>query len=235
MSQHPVRIGIDVGGTFTDAVAVDARTFALIGQVKVPTSHDHPDGVAHGILAALRELQTQTGIDPGEVSFLAHGTTQATNALLEGDVATVGVVGIGRGFESWATGRLKALAKLQLTPGRGLPVRYAALRSADDPIAVKAAVAKVVEEGAEVVVAVQPFSVDDPVGEQAVVTQARFASPYRPVRKASWPRRRTRSPACTGWRNGPAPRCSTPGSCRGWWRPPTWSSAASPRRASPRR
>jgi N-methylhydantoinase A/oxoprolinase/acetone carboxylase beta subunit len=169
----PVRIGIDVGGTFTDAVAVDARTFALLGQVKVPTSHDHPDGVAHGILAALRELQAQTGIDPAEVSFLAHGTTQATNALLEGDVATVGVVGIGRGFESWATGRLKALAKLQLTPGRGLPIRYAALRSGDDPIAVKAAVAKVVEDGAEVVVAVQPFSVDDPLGEQAVVTQAR--------------------------------------------------------------
>ncbi|MET1075649.1 MAG: hydantoinase/oxoprolinase family protein [Umezawaea sp.] len=173
MRPHPVRIGIDVGGTFTDAVAVDATTFALLGQVKVPTSHDHVDGVAHGILAALRELRDKTGIDASAVSFLAHGTTQATNALLEGDVATVGVIGIGRGFESWATGRLKGLAKLQLTPGKGLPVRYAGLRDADDLVAVKAAVAKVVEEGAEVVVAVQPFSVDDPLGEQEVVAQAR--------------------------------------------------------------
>jgi N-methylhydantoinase A/oxoprolinase/acetone carboxylase beta subunit len=167
------RIGIDVGGTFTDAVAVDAQTFALLGQVKVPTSHDHPDGVAHGILVALEKLRAETGIDAQDVTFLAHGTTQATNALLEGDVAVVGIAGIGTGFDSWATGRLKSLRKLELAPGRTLPIRYAAVADAQDPVAVKAAVDRLHRDGAEVVVAVEPFSVDDPVGEQAVATEAR--------------------------------------------------------------
>lgn len=39
MNTHRIRVGIDVGGTFTDAVAVDATTLQLLGQVKVPTSH----------------------------------------------------------------------------------------------------------------------------------------------------------------------------------------------------
>ena len=97
MTTHRIRVGIDVGGTFTDAVAVDATTLELLGQVKVPTSHHHEDGVAHGIVEALDRLLKQTGHAPQDVAFLAHGTTQATNALLEGDVATVGLIGIGAG------------------------------------------------------------------------------------------------------------------------------------------
>ncbi|GAB2986203.1 hydantoinase/oxoprolinase family protein [Amycolatopsis acidiphila] len=176
MTQHPprhVRIGIDVGGTFTDAVVVDARSFELLGQVKVPTSHDHADGVAHGILEALEKLQADVGIGARDVSFLAHGTTQATNALLEGDVATVGIAGIGAGFDGFATRRLTALGKLELAPGRRLPIRYAAVRDASDPVAVKEALARLRAEGAEVIVAVEPFSVDDPEGEQAVLDAAR--------------------------------------------------------------
>ncbi|GAA2689034.1 MULTISPECIES: hydantoinase/oxoprolinase family protein [Actinosynnema] len=168
-----VRIGVDVGGTFTDAVAVDAATFALLGKVKVPTSHDHPDGVAHGILRALEELRAATGVDLARVSFLAHGTTQATNALLEGDVAVVGIAGIGTGFDAWATARLKSLRRLELAPGRPLPIRYAAVTDPADPVVVKSAVDALHREGAEVVVAVEPFSVDDPLGERAVVAEAR--------------------------------------------------------------
>ncbi|WP_026361252.1 hydantoinase/oxoprolinase family protein [Amycolatopsis nigrescens] len=175
MTQHPrpVRIGIDVGGTFTDAVAVDARSFELLGQVKVPTSHDDADGVAHGILTALEKLQADVGIGARDVSFLAHGTTQATNALLEGDVATVGIAGVGTGFDAFATRRLSALGKLELAPGRRLPVRYAAVRDPRDPVAVKDAVARLREQGAEVLVAVEPFSVDDPDGERLVLAAAR--------------------------------------------------------------
>ncbi|MBB1157228.1 hydantoinase/oxoprolinase family protein [Amycolatopsis dendrobii] len=163
----PVRVGIDVGGTFTDAVAVDARTFELLGQVKVPTSHDHEDGVAHGILEALEKLQAEVG---GEVSFLAHGTTQATNALLEGDVATVGIAGIGTGFDAFATRRLSALGKTELAPGRRMPVRFAPVT---DLAAAGDAVDDLAKQGAEVIVAVEPFSVDDPEGERAVTAAAR--------------------------------------------------------------
>ncbi|MBR8741966.1 hydantoinase/oxoprolinase family protein [Nocardiopsis sp. MG754419] len=167
-----MRIGIDVGGTFTDAVAVSATTFALLGQVKVPTSHDHADGVAHGIMTALERLLDDIGVDADDVGFLAHGTTQATNALLEGDVATIGIVGVGSGYDAFATGRLRSLGKLKLDSGHTLPIRYAALRDPHDPDAALAGVDAVLAEGAEVIVAVEPFSVDDPEGERAVLEAA---------------------------------------------------------------
>ncbi|MDP9106145.1 MAG: hydantoinase/oxoprolinase family protein, partial [Candidatus Eremiobacteraeota bacterium] len=90
-----LRIGIDVGGTFTDVVAVDAETRAMVASVKVPTTHGHPDGVAAGIVAGLERLLGEHAIDPASIAFIAHSTTQATNALLEGDVAKVGVVSLG--------------------------------------------------------------------------------------------------------------------------------------------
>ncbi|KAK1185573.1 hydantoinase/oxoprolinase family protein [Streptomyces sp. NBS 14/10] len=168
-----VRVGIDVGGTFTDAVAVDAATLELVGQVKVPTSHHHEDGVAHGIVQALDRLLEQVGRTPAEVTFLAHGTTQATNALLEGDVATVGLIGIGTGAGAVFTRRLATFGKLELAPGKRLPLVYAHAADPFDGDAVRAAVTRVQEEGAEVLVATEPFGVDRPEGEQAVLDAAR--------------------------------------------------------------
>src|SRR6266508_1056344 len=68
-----VRLGIDVGGTFTDLVAlVDGR----IVTAKVPsTPRNQAEGVLHSVEAA--------SVDPGRVAAFAHGTTVATNALLE--------------------------------------------------------------------------------------------------------------------------------------------------------
>ncbi|MEU0840723.1 hydantoinase/oxoprolinase family protein [Streptomyces sp. NPDC005962] len=168
MTTHRIRVGIDVGGTFTDAVAVDATTLDLLGQVKVPTSHHHEDGVAHGIVEALDRLLIQTGHAPDDVAFLAHGTTQATNALLEGDVATVGLLGIGTGAAAAFTRRLASLAKLEPTPGKRLPLAYAHIADPEDRAAVERAVDEVVRAGAQVLVATQPFSVDRPEGEDAV-------------------------------------------------------------------
>ncbi|MGY0022000.1 hydantoinase/oxoprolinase family protein [Streptomyces sp. YJ-C3] len=168
-----IRVGIDVGGTFTDAVAVDATTLALVGQVKVPTSHHHEDGVAHGIVAALERLLEQVGRTPADVTFLAHGTTQATNALLEGDVAKVGLIGVGGGAGAVFTRRLAALGRLELTPGKRLPLAYEHVADPFDADGVRAAVARVRAEGAQVVVATEPFGVDRPEGEQAVLDAAR--------------------------------------------------------------
>lgn len=50
-----VRIGIDVGGTFTDAVAIDNDTYELIGTVKLPTTHTAKEGVAKGIIDVLKK------------------------------------------------------------------------------------------------------------------------------------------------------------------------------------
>ncbi|MBP8531749.1 hydantoinase/oxoprolinase family protein [Streptomyces sp. MK37H] len=168
-----VRVGIDVGGTFTDAVAVDAATLELVGQVKVPTSHHHEDDVAHGIVQALGRLLEQAGRTPADVTFLAHGTTQATNALLEGDVAKVGLIGIGTGAGAVFTRRLAAFGKLEVAPGKRLPLVYAHVADPFDSDAVRAAVTLVQEEGAQVIVATEPFGVDRPEGEQAVLDVAR--------------------------------------------------------------
>ncbi|MFJ6855513.1 hydantoinase/oxoprolinase family protein [Streptomyces sp. NPDC091271] len=173
MTTHRIRVGIDVGGTFTDAVAVDATTLELLGQVKVPTSHHHEDGVAHGIVEALDRLLEETGRAPEDVAFLAHGTTQATNALLEGDVATVGLIGIGGGPSAALTRRLAALGKLELTPGKTLPLVYAHVPDPDDAASVRRAAEALAQDGAQVLVATEPFSVDRPEGEQAVMEAAR--------------------------------------------------------------
>ncbi|MET8979328.1 hydantoinase/oxoprolinase family protein [Streptomyces sp. NPDC004539] len=173
MTASRIRVGIDVGGTFTDAVAVDASTLGLLGQVKVPTSHRHADGVAHGVVEALERLLAKTGHAPVDVVFLAHGTTQATNALLEGDVATVGLIGVGGGPSAAFTRRLASFAKLELAPGRRLPLLYAHVTDPHDTPAVRHAVEQLKEAGAQVLVASQPFSVDRPEGERAVLDAAR--------------------------------------------------------------
>ncbi len=80
MAQY--RIGIDVGGTFTHAVALDAATFELVAQVKVPTTHYAARGVSEGVIEALRRLLAESGLSPAEIVFVAYSTTQITNALL---------------------------------------------------------------------------------------------------------------------------------------------------------
>ena len=67
----------------------------IVASVKVPTTHGHADGVAAGIVDGLDRLLREHAIDPASIAFIAHSTTQATNALLEGDVARVGVLALG--------------------------------------------------------------------------------------------------------------------------------------------
>ncbi|MFJ5840341.1 hydantoinase/oxoprolinase N-terminal domain-containing protein [Streptomyces shenzhenensis] len=71
-----MRIGIDVGGTNTDAVLLDGDR--LVGSVKQPTSKD----VAGGVVCALRSILAQAGVGPGLVDAVMIGTTQFTNAVV---------------------------------------------------------------------------------------------------------------------------------------------------------
>jgi N-methylhydantoinase A len=74
-----VAVGVDVGGTFTDLVAFEEATGA-IRVTKVPST---PRAPAQGVLNGLRKLQRVLGVAPETIEFFIHGTTVATNALIE--------------------------------------------------------------------------------------------------------------------------------------------------------
>jgi len=175
MTATAVRVGIDVGGTFTHAVALDASGARLLAKARVPTTHQAPEGVARGIADALRKLLSEAGIRPERISFIAHSTTQATNALLEGDVARVGVVALGRGLEGSKAKADTDLGELDL-PSRSVGVAHTyvdlgAQATSRPPL--REAIAGLARSGAEVIVAAEAFSVDDPSGELAVIEAAR--------------------------------------------------------------
>ena len=73
-------MGIDVGGTHTKAVAIDNATHEIIGKSSVKTTHDDKAGVATGVVQAFKNCLKENDIDPKDVIFVAHSTTQATNA-----------------------------------------------------------------------------------------------------------------------------------------------------------
>src|SRR4029077_18935880 len=68
-----VRVGVDVGGTFTDLVTL------VNGELRIAKVPSTPSDQSEGVMTAVGT----TGVDPGRVDAFAHGTTVATNALLE--------------------------------------------------------------------------------------------------------------------------------------------------------
>src|ERR1043166_9568496 len=86
-----MRIGIDVGGTFTDLVAIDDRGVATLA--KVPSTPDDPSrGVLYGLARLAAALALPTAELLRSTDRIVHGTTVATNALLEGKGARTGML-----------------------------------------------------------------------------------------------------------------------------------------------
>jgi len=83
-----LRIGIDTGGTFTDVVCVDSRS----GAMRVTKVASTPANPAIGLVRGVRQILEATGEPVAEVAGLAHGTTVATNALLQGPISGLGLV-----------------------------------------------------------------------------------------------------------------------------------------------
>ena len=93
--QTPVlRIGIDTGGTFTDVVAYDEAT----GQLTVTKTPTTPADPSIGFVDGLAKVLDQVGATISEVAALSHGTTIATNQLLEGQIGRLGFI-TTEGFE----------------------------------------------------------------------------------------------------------------------------------------
>lgn len=170
MEKRLVRMGIDVGGTHTKAVAIDNATHEIIGKSSVKTTHDDQYGVAAGVVAAFQNCLRENDIAPEDVIFVAHSTTQATNALIEGDVASVGVIGMGpKGMEGFLARHQSKLKDIDLGSGRKIPIKNCYIKDADvDENTVKKAVEDLRTEGAQVLVASDAYGVDDIAGEQFV-------------------------------------------------------------------
>jgi N-methylhydantoinase A len=101
------RIGIDIGGTFTD-VALIEDTSGSVGVAKVPTT---PDDLARGVLTALKIAMECHQIIPAEVGLLSHATTVVTNAILEESGARAALI-TTRGFRDLLELRRSARADL---------------------------------------------------------------------------------------------------------------------------
>ncbi|MEL6478246.1 MAG: hydantoinase/oxoprolinase family protein [Pseudomonadota bacterium] len=82
------RLAIDIGGTFTDTVLIDDRQ-TLLASAKTPTT---PEAPARGAVAGARLCLAEAGLAPGRLAGLIHGTTLATNALIERRGARVATV-----------------------------------------------------------------------------------------------------------------------------------------------
>src|SRR3712207_3722617 len=97
MSAPPrrVRIGIDTGGTFTDVVAVDEES----GQTTTTKTPSTPADPAEGFLNGVRKVLDRMGLSGEAVTAVSHGTTVATNQLLEGKLDRIGFV-TTEGYES---------------------------------------------------------------------------------------------------------------------------------------
>ena len=90
-----IRVGVDVGGTFTDIIMENkGPSKNEVTVTKVPsTPHDQAEGVVNGVL----QVCDQAGVKPSDIELLYHGTTVATNMVIERNGAEVGML-TTRGF-----------------------------------------------------------------------------------------------------------------------------------------
>ena len=179
------RVGVDVGGTFTDVVAVN-RARDDIRVAKVPSRSD--DRVT-GLLAALQAVRLAWR----DVDDLIHGTTLVTNAIIEGDLAEVALVAT-RGFsDTLAIGRQSRLHlyRLDLPPKLAPQVsdelRFEVTERLDhegrvleemDARSVDEAVRRIEESGAAAVAVSLLHSYADPAHEEALGVQLREKFPF---------------------------------------------------------
>lgn len=83
-----VRIGVDTGGTFTDVVLYEEQS----GEVFTTKTPSTPPNFDDGVLTGIEKILEKTETDPTRVSFLSHGTTVGTNAILEAEFPEIGLV-----------------------------------------------------------------------------------------------------------------------------------------------
>lgn len=169
-----VRMGIDVGGTHTKAVAIDNATHEIIGKSSVKTTHDHATGVAAGVVKCFMNCLEENNIRPDDVVFVAHSTTQATNALIEGDIAQVGIIGLAKGgLEGWLAKRQTKLQNIDLGNSKEIRIYNSFLNVKKmSEASVMAVIDELKQQGAQVIVPSMAFGVDNGRPEELVYIEA---------------------------------------------------------------
>ena len=180
MEERTIRIGVDVGGTNTDICAIDEKSGELM-VYKLPSSlYDQSAAVVEGVQVIAKEY----GFTGEDVSRFMHGTTVATNAILEGRGAKTALITTGGFRDLLEIGRQKRpdLYDLQADKARTLVTRYLrfevgerlnykgeVVREIDDA-EVEAIVEQIKEKGAEAVVVTLLNSYLNTENEQKIKT-----------------------------------------------------------------
>lgn len=169
-----VRIGVDVGGTFTKSVAIDMNTGKIIGKVTVPTSHFSEEGVSTGIVESLIKLIRREHISESDIELISHSTTQAVNALLEGDTTKVGIIGMGVNLEKSDIVKRTNLGNVKLGPNKYMETCYRFLDTSKflDKEEILQIIKELKEEGAKVIIVSEAYGVDDPSNELYVMERS---------------------------------------------------------------
>lgn len=169
-----IRIGIDVGGTFTKAVGIDISSGKVLAKSTVPTTHNGMTGVSEGIVDVLAKLLSSSDIELDQIELIAHSTTQAINALLESDTAKVGIIGMGVGPEKHNIIKRTNLQDSSINSRQDLKTAYRFLDTSHliTESEVQGAIDELKNEGVAVIVTSEAFSVDDPSNEMFVMKTA---------------------------------------------------------------
>ena len=118
MTNGRYRLGIDIGGTFTDFSILDETSGELTG-FKSPTIPGDP---ARGVLDGVRALVSERGLDPAAIAYLVHGTTIAINTVIQRNGASLGLL-VTAGFgDLLEIQRLRLASPVNFTATRPLPL-----------------------------------------------------------------------------------------------------------------
>src|SRR5205823_4653712 len=119
-------LGVDVGGTFTDAV------LAFDGTLTTAKAPSTPEDQSQGVIAAIEAALERAGLQASDVTAFSHGMTVATNALLEGRVARTALVATAGFTDLIALGRQNRAELYRLCADRPAPLTPDELRFAAD-------------------------------------------------------------------------------------------------------
>ena len=173
-NKRRIRVGIDVGGTFTKAVAIDVKTGSILSKSTVPTTHSAEKGVSKGIVEALSNILQESKIDVNDIELISHSTTQAINALLESDTSKVGIIAMGVGPSKKDVIKRTNLKGLSGNANQDIVSFHEFLDTSHliTEEEVEEAILRLKSKGAQVIVATEAFGVDDPSNELFIMNRS---------------------------------------------------------------